>query len=494
VTGRERSHEDGYSFFNEDTDWFTPVTTTSVGLMERPEALENWEHPSFPGTLAPVSLDDALTITPDDVREALGPDADELMATANVDVDELIRLINAETTVMPPLVIPDALPGEDPANPPAQVVEAVGKWKRRFLKSAVAAVLVSIAGGGATALAMDKTITVDVDGQQTKVRTYDGTVGEVLEEEGISVGEHDALSPSPNAKIGDGGTITLDRGRLVTATVDGERQEGWVRSVTVDEAMDQLGIPDEGAWTSVGRDMAVPVEGLSLEVKSLKTVTVFDGGAEPRQITTNAVTVEELLRGENLTLGADDKLEQALDLKITSGAEVHISRTGVSVVNTTEAIPAPVEEVSDATMPRGEKTVEQEGVPGEKIVTARVTLTNGKETAREVLAEKVTKEPVAKKVRVGTKAPVQPVVSDGAVWDSLAQCEATGNWAINTGNGYYGGLQFDAQTWNAYGGAQYASLPHLASREQQIAVATKVRDARNGYSAWPACRSKLGLP
>ncbi|WP_199441540.1 resuscitation-promoting factor [Umezawaea beigongshangensis] len=469
--------------------------------MERPDAPEGWDHPSFPpGALAPVSLDDALTITPDDVREALGPDADELMATANVDVDELIRLINAETTVMPPLVIPDALPGEDPANPPAQVVEAVGKWKRRFLKSAVAAVLVSIAGGGATALAMDKTVTVEVDGQQTKVRTYDGTVGEVLAEEGISVGEHDALSPSPNAKIGDGGTITLDRGRLVKATVDGEQKEGWVRSVTVDEAMDQLGIPDEGAWTSVGRDLDVPVEGLSLEVKSLKTVTVFDGGAEPRRVTTTALTVDELLRGENLTLGADDKLEQALDLKITSGAEVHITRTGVSVVNSAEAIPAPVEEIPDATMPRGEKTVEQEGVPGEKIITARVTQTNGQETAREVLGEKVTREPVATKVRVGTKAPAQPVaaaapaVSDGAVWDRLAQCEATGNWAINTGNGYYGGLQFDAQTWNAYGGSQYASLPHLASREQQIAVATKVRDDRGGYSAWPACRAKLGLP
>lgn len=82
----------------------------------------------------------------------------------------------------------------------------------------------------------------------------------------------------------------------------------------------------------------------------------------------------------------------------------------------------------------------------------------------------------------------------GMVWDRLAQCEASGNWAINTGNGYYGGLQFDLRTWRAYGGANYASYPHRASREHQISVATALRDARGGYGAWPACARKLGLP
>ena len=88
----------------------------------------------------------------------------------------------------------------------------------------------------------------------------------------------------------------------------------------------------------------------------------------------------------------------------------------------------------------------------------------------------------------------RPPVANGAVWDKLAKCEATGNWAINTGNGYYGGLQFDAGTWKAYGGSEYAPLPHQASRDEQIAVASKVRDDRGGYGAWPACSRKLGLP
>lgn len=85
-----------------------------------------------------------------------------------------------------------------------------------------------------------------------------------------------------------------------------------------------------------------------------------------------------------------------------------------------------------------------------------------------------------------------PAVSGGGVWDQLAQCEAGGNWSINTGNGYHGGLQFSPGTWTSYGGGAYAPTANLASREQQIAVAEKVL-ARQGWGAWPACSAKLGL-
>lgn len=89
-------------------------------------------------------------------------------------------------------------------------------------------------------------------------------------------------------------------------------------------------------------------------------------------------------------------------------------------------------------------------------------------------------------------APVPPVPAD-SVWDALAQCESSGNWAINTGNGYYGGLQFDLATWQQYGGTEYAAYPHQATREQQIAVAERLHAAR-GFAPWPACRVELGLP
>ena len=92
-------------------------------------------------------------------------------------------------------------------------------------------------------------------------------------------------------------------------------------------------------------------------------------------------------------------------------------------------------------------------------------------------------------------APPAPVVryAGSTVWDDLAKCESGGNWAINTGNGYYGGLQFSYDTWHGYDGGEFAEYPHEATREEQIAVAERLRDAR-GYAPWPACRAKLGLP
>lgn len=82
-----------------------------------------------------------------------------------------------------------------------------------------------------------------------------------------------------------------------------------------------------------------------------------------------------------------------------------------------------------------------------------------------------------------------PSVADGSVWDQLAACESGGNWAINTGNGYYGGLQFTLGTWHNVGGQGY---PNENSREEQIARA-EILLARSGWRQWPACTARLGL-
>jgi nucleoid-associated protein YgaU len=81
--------------------------------------------------------------------------------------------------------------------------------------------------------------------------------------------------------------------------------------------------------------------------------------------------------------------------------------------------------------------------------------------------------------------------ADAGVWDRIARCESGGNWHINTGNGYYGGLQFSASTWRAFGGTAYASTADQATREQQIAVATKVQRSQ-GWGAWPTCSTRAG--
>jgi transglycosylase-like protein len=77
-------------------------------------------------------------------------------------------------------------------------------------------------------------------------------------------------------------------------------------------------------------------------------------------------------------------------------------------------------------------------------------------------------------------------------WDRVAQCESGGNWSANTGNGYFGGLQFSRGTWHSYGGGAYASSANRATRSQQIAVAQKVLRTQ-GWRAWPACSRKIGV-
>lgn len=484
------------------TDWFTPVSaaqTTAVGVLDRPEPVtpqangaptDQVRMGTYPAGGHPSLPPGSLEITPDDVREALGPDADDMLATAEVDVDEVIRLINEETTVLPPLVIPDTIPeGEVEGEPSPELTEAISTWKQRFLKGAVAGVIVTLTGSGGAAAAMDKSVNLEVDGHETTVNTHDSTVGEVLQDEGIQVGPHDALSPSPTSSVGQGDSIKLDRGRMLKLTVDGQPREEWVRSVTVDQALRQLGVQGDGAWVSADRNQQVPEQGMNLTVNTKKSISVTDGGGDAKQLDTHAVTVQDLIKEQKLDLGPQDSITPGAEQRITDGVQVQVNRTGSTVVNVTQPVESPVQEIQDDNMFKGEEKVEEQGTPGEKIVFTRISKENGEETGRSMVDEKVTKQPTPTVKRVGAKS--RP---DSAVWDKIVQCEATGNWNIDSGNGYYGGLQFDKKTWDANGGSQFAPYPHKATREQQIQVAEKVRDGRGGsYGAWPGCAKKLDL-
>lgn len=90
---------------------------------------------------------------------------------------------------------------------------------------------------------------------------------------------------------------------------------------------------------------------------------------------------------------------------------------------------------------------------------------------------------------VAEEVPAEPVYG---VWDRLAQCESNGRWNVNTGNGYYGGLQQDMTFWKRHGGLQYAPRPDLASRAQQISVAIAGQYVQ-GWGAWPVCSRVTGL-
>jgi len=98
--------------------------------------------------------------------------------------------------------------------------------------------------------------------------------------------------------------------------------------------------------------------------------------------------------------------------------------------------------------------------------------------------------PLAAAIPFAMTNPAQAATT--STWQRLANCESGGNWHINTGNGYYGGLQFSDGTWDGNGGNKYASRADLATKSEQIAIAEKILDAR-GWSPWPACSARLGL-
>lgn len=106
-------------------------------------------------------------------------------------------------------------------------------------------------------------------------------------------------------------------------------------------------------------------------------------------------------------------------------------------------------------------------------------------------AAKFTAGTVALGAAAAIMAPTAAAAPDSD-WDRLAQCESGGNWHINTGNGYHGGLQFSPQTWQAHGGGQFAPTANQATREQQIVIAERTL-ANQGWGAWPACSASLGL-
>jgi resuscitation-promoting factor RpfB len=144
----------------------------------------------------------------------------------------------------------------------------------------------------------------------------------------------------------------------------------------------------------------------------------------------------------------------------------------------------------------GDRVVVQHGQEGLRVDTYVRTIVDGEVVDRELASQEVVREPVTRIVEVGTKErpPPPPPPSGAEVWDRLAQCESGGNWHINTGNGYYGGLQFHPDTWRRVGGT---GLPHEHSREEQIYRAERLLATRadRKYSPhWPACSAKLGLP
>jgi uncharacterized protein YabE (DUF348 family) len=376
--------------------------------------------------------------------------------------------------------------------------------------------IIPVVAAGATTIALagttfgyanlNKSVTLSVDGQTSQVSTSADTVAALLKSKGIEVTSRDVVAPNLDVKVEEGTRVAVQFGRQVTFTIDGAKQTIWTTALTVDEALSALAVDLAGAQLSTSRSSTIGRQGLAIIIATEKTVVIIDAGKK-RTITTTGQTLADALAAAKITVDHDDKLSASPNARLLDGSKFTFTRVDIKSKTKKVKVDFDTTRKKTSNLNKGVTKVDTQGVSGVRAVTYRLVRHNGKIVSRTKIKSKLIKKPVTEVILVGTRTTTVEKSSSsssssagsssssssstpsGSVWDKLAQCESGGNWSINTGNGYYGGLQFSLSTWRAYGGTGY---PHQASRDEQIRIAKKLQ-ADAGWGAWPACSSKLGL-
>ena len=332
---------------------------------------------------------------------------------------------------------------------------------------------------------LSNAVTLTLDGKKTEVRTFGDTVGEVLESEGVKVSDRDVVVPSASSPVSDTAEISVRFARPLKLNVDGTTSTEWTTARTVSSALTDLNLRHEGAKLSASRSASIGRDGMAITMATPKDLIVKIGAKKPVKKSVPAITAEEALKQLGVKFDEDDQIKPGKRV-LKDGDTLVLTKVRVETETVkAEKVPFTTTKRNDDSIYEGETKVERAGVPGSRDVTYKVIWHNGKIHKKVVLEQKKLSDAKAKIVRVGTKEkPAANFAGGSGPFDRIAQCESGGNWSINTGNGYYGGLQFNAQTWRAYGGT---GLPHQHSRETQIAVAQRLVAAQGGYGAWPHC-------
>lgn len=336
-----------------------------------------------------------------------------------------------------------------------------------------------------TVFSYDQRVTLDVDGVVTELRTTSDTVSELLADEGVTLAADDTISMSTSSELDDGDTIVVRTAKPLTLVVDGKVSQNVVHAWNVSDALDDLNVePQEGAHIAPALDQRITTAGTSLVVSNPKKVTIKADGKK-RTVTTNEPTVADVFAAEGIEVDSDDEIKPGLGAYVKPNQALRLVRIEKVVRTETLHVDFKVDVTQDSSMFQGERTIVTEGQRGADKAKVELILADGKVRERTVISRSSIRPPITQVEKRGTKE--RPI--DGGVWDRLAKCESGGNWSINTGNGFYGGLQFSAATWRSVGGS---GLPHQNSKAEQIKRG-KILQQRAGWGQWPACTKRLGL-
>lgn len=276
-------------------------------------------------------------------------------------------------------------------------------------------VLAALAATAIAWVSLDKSVTVEIDGQSQVVVTHASTVGEVLQRAGISIDGHDLLAPAASAPVKKGSRIVIKRGRLLTVRVNDVERGVWVNASDVSSVLTEIGVgTDERTYISASRSSRVPPSGaFSLQVRMPSEVRLIGEGIVERTVVTTAATVGELLADEGIVPGVNDELNLPTDSYPAEGTTIVVhDRRGTRIARTR---PIPFKTVSrvDPNLAPGTTRVRVPGSKGILVMYFRQR-TDGVETSTVTDGQRVARAPRDRILIVGAKKLVPAAVKGPA--------------------------------------------------------------------------------
>ena len=405
---------------------------------------------------------------------------------------------------------------------------------RKVQIAAQAVVITGLVGGTGAVVTMNKPVTLEVNGQAEEIRTFGGTVGDILDSHEIDVDKRDQVKPGVGTKVDRDMTITVNTAKKVALSVDGKETNEWTNANTVGQALADLGVDAKGADLNAKASQRLKDKGNDIEVTTAKNLTVVADGKD-HKVSAAVGTAKEALKDTGVKLDKDDFLSVPMSAEVSDGQVLTVNRVKNDTVKDKQPIKAEVETKKSDSLYEGETKVETEGKDGEKQVTYKVKTINGEQVKKEKKDEKVLSEPKTKVVIQGTKKKEEPADTGGSdsgdsgdsgsgdsgdsggdsstgggsgggsgsgggdmstaeikamlggpgsKWYQIAECESNFNpRAVNqSNNAHFGLFQFKLQTWQNMGGS---GNPIDASPQEQFERAKKLQ-AEAGWSQW-AC-------
>lgn len=279
--------------------------------------------------------------------------------------------------------------------------------KKKVYLSIVALFVLAVTCGFVGYETTKANVTLIHDGKKTEVNTHANTVRELLSEQNIKINQHDSVKPGLDAKVTDNMKIDYLQAKEINLTVNGKEKTIWTTAKTVEQFVQeqQLTLKEHD---SIKPNLTADIKDQGkIQIESAFTVKLVVGG-KAQQVWTTSTTVADLLKQQKVSLGEIDRVSPAKSDKITGKTQVEVIRVEKVTDVVEEETPFAVVNRKDSGLTKGKERVVQDGTKGKREKRFEVVMENGKEISRKLISEKTLSDSSDKIVAVGTKAKPQP--------------------------------------------------------------------------------------